>query len=95
MKTIESQRDIINIKSRWVDKRVSRMNQKNHTLIIEKTDNGYSAFAPDFPGCVSAAATKEETVSLFNEAIKLHVEGLRENGQQTISPGAFVERFES
>lgn len=71
------------------------MSQKSHTLIIEKTDNGYSAFAPDFPGCASAAATKEETVALFKDAVKLHVEGLREQGQHATFHGAFVERFAS
>jgi hypothetical protein len=32
----------------------------NYTVIIEKTPNGYSAYPPDFPGCIAAADSLDE-----------------------------------
>jgi predicted RNase H-like HicB family nuclease len=43
---------------------------------IEKTGNGYSAYVRGLPGCVAAAATREEVQQLINEAIEFHLEGL-------------------
>lgn len=47
-------------------------------IILEKTGTGYSAYAPDLPGCVSAGDTPEDTEANMREAIEFHIEGLRE-----------------
>ena len=57
-----------------------------YTILIEKTDNGYSAYAPDLPGCVAAADTQAEAEELIREAIVLHLESLRENGEPIPQP---------
>ncbi len=31
-----------------------------YAIIIEKTDNNYGAWAPDFPGCVAVGDTVED-----------------------------------
>ncbi len=49
-----------------------------YTVVIEKTGNGYSAYAPDLPGCVAAGDTHEETEALVQEAVTYHLEMLRE-----------------
>lgn len=51
-----------------------------YLVIVEKTDTGYSAFLPDFPGCITVATTKGEIESNIKEAIALHLEGLQEDG---------------
>ena len=51
-----------------------------YVIISEKTDNGYSAYAPDLPGCIAAADTKIEVEELIREAISLHLESLHEHG---------------
>ncbi len=51
-----------------------------YAVVFAKTDTGYSAHVPDLPGCIAAGATLEETQRLIREAIELHVEGLREDG---------------
>jgi predicted RNase H-like HicB family nuclease len=60
-----------------------------YTIIIEKGAGNFSAYAPDLPGVVAAGETEEETVKLMEEAIELHIEGLREDNlpipQPTIS----------
>jgi len=46
----------------------------------EKTQNNYSAYSPDLPGCVATGATREDAVKVMHEAIELHVHGLVEDG---------------
>ena len=50
-----------------------------YTIIIEKGEGNYSAYCPDLHGVVSAGVTEEETAELMNEAIELHLEGLKED----------------
>lgn len=46
-----------------------------YLVVMHKTGTGYCAGAPDVPGCVAAGATREETESLFREALAFHLEG--------------------
>ena len=57
-----------------------------YTVVIERTDNGYSAYAPDLPGCVAAGDSVSEVEELIREAIILHVESLREHGDPVPEP---------
>jgi len=49
-------------------------------IVIEKSDSNYSAYCPDLPGCVATGATREEAEKNMHEAIKMHVDGLIEDG---------------
>ena len=49
-------------------------------VVIEKKDNGYSAYAPDLPGCIAAGDSRAETERLIREAIAMHVQSLKEQG---------------
>lgn len=51
-----------------------------YAVVIEKTENNYSAYVPDLPGCVAIGSTVEETESQIREAIEFHLEGLRQDG---------------
>ena len=52
------------------------------TVVLEKTPNNWGAFTPDEIGSVIAVGdTREETIENFREALKFHLEGLREYGQ--------------
>ena len=53
-----------------------------YLVLYGQTANGYSAHAPDLPGCIAAAATLEETRQLMKEAIEFHLEGMRLHGEQ-------------
>jgi predicted RNase H-like HicB family nuclease len=53
---------------------------KRYAIVIEKAQTNYAAYVPDLPGCVATGATVEETERLLQEAIALHLEGLREDG---------------
>ncbi len=52
-----------------------------YAIGIEKAEANYSAYVPDFPGCVSTGATVAEVEHGIREAIGLHLAGLREDGQ--------------
>lgn len=39
------------------------------------------AYVPDLPGCVAAGETREEALALIRDAIEVHLEGLKLNGQ--------------
>ena len=49
------------------------------TIIIEKANDNFSAYCPDLPGCVATGSTEQETIERMKEAIKFHLEGLKEN----------------
>jgi len=49
-------------------------------VVVEATDTGYSAYAPDLPGCVATGNTREAVEGGMREAIMLHLEALRDDG---------------
>jgi len=57
-----------------------------YAVIYERTRTGYSAYVPDLPGCVAAAKTLEDTESLMEGAIAMHIAGLREDGEEVPVP---------
>lgn len=57
-----------------------------YLIIIEETENGFSAYSPDLPGCVSTGHTREETQVKMKEAIQFHIEGLRIEGYNIPEP---------
>ena len=42
-----------------------------YLIIIEKTNNGYSAYYPDLPGCITTGTTVEDIVKNAKEALSL------------------------
>ncbi len=65
-----------------------------YTAFISPTANGYSAHVPDFPGCVAAARTLEETRQLIRGAIEFHIEGMRMDGEAIPEPTPQIEQIE-
>lgn len=57
-----------------------------YTVIIEKGETNYGAYAPDIPGCGTVADTREEVERLIREAIEFHLEGLALAGQPIPQP---------
>jgi predicted RNase H-like HicB family nuclease len=52
---------------------------RKYLIIIEKTGTGYSAWVPDLPGCIATGRTKEMVEKYIFEAIRFHLEGLKES----------------
>jgi predicted RNase H-like HicB family nuclease len=51
-----------------------------YAVVIEQAEGNFSAWVPDLPGCVATSATVEGAVREIREAIRFHIEGLREDG---------------
>lgn len=51
-------------------------------IVVEQTLTGYSAYAPDFPGCVATGATRAEVEQEMRDAVAFHLEGFRAQGEQ-------------
>ena len=65
-----------------------------YSVVIEKTANGYSAYAPDLPGCIAAGDSQVEVEELIREAIIMHLESLREHGDPVPEPQTSVALVE-
>jgi predicted RNase H-like HicB family nuclease len=51
-----------------------------YAIVVEEAGSNYSAYAPDFPGCVATGLSFEEVEREMQEAIEFHIEGLIEDG---------------
>ena len=56
---------------------MSKVVGSRNSVILEKTDAGYSAYLPDLPGCISTGMTIADIKNNIKEAIDLHIEGIR------------------
>ncbi len=56
------------------------MNTYRFLIVVEDAGQNYSVYSPDLPGCVATGATREEAETRMYEAIRLHIEGLKEDG---------------
>ena len=59
-----------------------------YAVVIEKADGNYSAYVPDLPGCVATGDTLQEVNANIREAIRFHLDGLREDGLPIPNPEA-------
>ncbi len=64
-------------------------------VVIEKAEGNYSAYVPDLPGCVATGATVEAVEQLIRDAIRFHIDGLREDGLPIPSPTSIAEYVEA
>ena len=72
--------------------RVSIINTHwKYLIVIEKTENNYSAYSPDLPGCVATGSTKDEVENNMFEAVQMHIEGLKEDNLQIPVNRSFAE----
>lgn len=59
-----------------------------YLVVIERGATSFGAYVPDLPGCVAAAVSRDEVLTLIREAIEFHLEGLREDGQPIPQPSS-------
>ena len=70
------------------------MNSVKYGVLIEKGERNCSAYVPDLPGCIATGATVEETRTRIREAIEVHLEGLREDGDVIPEPRTVCDYVE-
>jgi len=59
-------------------------------IVVEQTESGFSAYAPDVPGCIATGNTRENVERTMREAIEFHLEGLRADGMAVPEPHAYA-----
>jgi predicted RNase H-like HicB family nuclease len=57
-----------------------------YLVVVEKGKTSYGAYVPDLPGCVAVGETRREVLKLIREAVELHIEALREQGELVPPP---------
>ncbi len=65
-----------------------------YAIVIEQAEGNFSAYVPDLPGCIATGASVAEAEREIQEAIALHLEGLREDGLPIPMPASVVEYVE-
>ena len=63
---------------------------KKYAIVIEQGEHNLSAYVPDLPGCITTGKTVDEIKRNIREAIELHVDGLREDGEPIPEPHTAV-----
>ena len=62
--------------------------------VTEQADSNFSAYVPDLPGCVATGTTIKDAENEIREAIKFHIEGMKEDGLPIPAPSSAVEYIE-
>ena len=67
---------------------------KRYMVVLESGPTSWGAHVPDLPGCVAVGKTRDETAALIQDAVSMHIEGLRAEGAPVpppVSDALFVE----
>lgn len=59
-----------------------------YLVVIEEGQEGFGAYVPDLPGCVSVGASPEVVLALIEEAIELHIQCMLKDGEQIPAPSS-------
>ena len=66
-----------------------------YAVVIEKANANYSAYVPDLPGCIATAESVEQVEHEIREAIRFHLDGLKEDGLPAPKPTSIAEYVEA
>ncbi|PCI94583.1 MAG: transcriptional regulator [Flavobacteriales bacterium] len=55
--------------------------KKSVKIIVEKATEGFTAYVPEFPGCITFGDSLDEIKENIKEAINLQIEGMLEDGE--------------
>lgn len=67
---------------------------KTLTVIVEKSDTGFSAYLRDVDGVVATGATLDEVKVNMESGVNFHIEGLKEFGEEVPTELQGEYRFE-
>ena len=51
-----------------------------YAIVIEKANGNYSAYVPDLPGCIVTGDSVASVEAEIRDAIRFHIDGLKEDG---------------
>jgi predicted RNase H-like HicB family nuclease len=61
-----------------------------YTVIYEQGPTSWGAYVPDLPGVIAVGDTRAEVERSIQEAIELHLDGLREEGLPIPLPSSYA-----
>jgi predicted RNase H-like HicB family nuclease len=67
---------------------------QRYAVIFEQAEHNWAAYVPDLPGCISTGKTLEETERNIQEAVRGHIEVLREFGEPVPKPTSVAKEIE-
>ncbi len=62
------------------------MRKLTYLAVLEPSNNGYSVYYPDFPGCISSGNNFEEVQKNAKESLELHVYGMEKDNEDIPVP---------
>ena len=65
-----------------------------YAIVIEKADGNYSAYVPDLPGCIATGDTVAAVETEIRDAIRFHIDGLKEDGLPVPKPTSIADYVE-
>ncbi|MGA2186387.1 MAG: type II toxin-antitoxin system HicB family antitoxin [Bryobacteraceae bacterium] len=65
-----------------------------YAVVIEQTETGYSAYAPDLPGLGVTGASIEEVRELISRGVAIYIHELQSHGEAVPKPSAVTEYAE-
>lgn len=66
-----------------------------YAVVIERADGNYSAYVPDLPSCVATGGSVAEVEREIRDAIRFHIEGLKEDGLPVPAPTSIADYVET
>jgi predicted RNase H-like HicB family nuclease len=66
-----------------------------YAIVIEKANRNYSAYVPDLPGCVATGESVVAVETEIRDAIRFHIEGLKEDGLPVPEPTSIADYVET
>ena len=63
-------------------------------VVVEQIETGYSAYAPDLPGCVATGGTRQEVERTMRQALEFHLEGMQAVGLTPPEPHSYATTVE-
>ena len=59
-----------------------------YMVVLEKAEENWAAYSPDVLGCIATGRTPEETMKRYEKALRMHLQGLQEDGLPLPEPSA-------
>ena len=59
-----------------------------YAVVFEKSEHSFGAYVPDLPGCVAVGESLAEAKSLISDAMKQHLDELKNEGAQPPEPAS-------
>ena len=59
-----------------------------YLVVIEQSPQGFGAYVPDLPGCITAGSSQDEVLQLIREAIEMHIEAMVKDGESVPAPAS-------